>query len=207
MTTLRSAFPDRMSYNVKVRSVPMLAKTDVSLRLKRTLVTSSVDVGRVRFDIGALLREGVGYQKIGSGYFPHFVSSQTCKRFEAVTKSGSERWWSIELRVVLEARDDARFEKPYLKPDFPGNTFTGCDALTDQHRTIDWVMILTLEELSSSLGVVSHSLMLRSTPQLSSRSLVAKHRPETLPLCALARCSSRVLSEMLWIIMAMSQYR
>ena len=101
MTTLRSAFPDRMSYSVKVRSVPMLAKTDDSLRLKRTLVTSSVDVGRVRFDIGALLRGGVGYQKFGSGCFPYFVSSQTCKRFEAVTKSGSERWWSIELKGCI----------------------------------------------------------------------------------------------------------
>jgi hypothetical protein len=37
----------------------MLARIDVSLRLKRTPVMSSVDVGRVRFDIGALLEMGV----------------------------------------------------------------------------------------------------------------------------------------------------
>jgi hypothetical protein len=55
MITRRSAFPVRMSYNTKVRSEPMLAKTDDSLRLKRTAVISSVDVGKVRFRIGALL--------------------------------------------------------------------------------------------------------------------------------------------------------
>jgi hypothetical protein len=33
----------------------MLARTDDSLKLKRTLVIVSVDVGNVRFDTGALL--------------------------------------------------------------------------------------------------------------------------------------------------------
>ena len=55
MITLRSAFPVRMSYNVNVRSEPMLARTDDSLRLKRTAVIVSVDVGKVKLDIGALL--------------------------------------------------------------------------------------------------------------------------------------------------------
>ncbi len=59
MMTLRSAFPVRISYNVNVRSEPMLARTDGSLRLKRTAVIVSVDVGKVRLDIGALLDPGV----------------------------------------------------------------------------------------------------------------------------------------------------
>jgi len=44
-----------MSYIVKVRSEPILAKTDDSLKLKRTAVMVSVEVANVRFDIGALL--------------------------------------------------------------------------------------------------------------------------------------------------------
>ena len=56
MITLRSAFPVRMSYNVKVRSEPMLARTDDSLRLKRRAVIVSVEVGKVIFEIGALLQ-------------------------------------------------------------------------------------------------------------------------------------------------------
>lgn len=48
-----------MSYNVNVRSEPMLASTDGSLRLKRTAVIVSVDVGKVRLDIGALLNTDV----------------------------------------------------------------------------------------------------------------------------------------------------
>jgi hypothetical protein len=40
---------------VKVRSEPMLAKTDDSERLNRTEVIVSVEVGNVRFVIGALL--------------------------------------------------------------------------------------------------------------------------------------------------------
>ena len=55
MTTLRSAFPVRISYSVNVRSDPMLARTDDSLKLNRTAVIVSVDVGKVRLDIGALL--------------------------------------------------------------------------------------------------------------------------------------------------------
>jgi hypothetical protein len=56
MTTLRSALPVRISYSVKVRSEPMLAKMDDSLRLKRTAVIVSVEVGNVRLDMGALLQ-------------------------------------------------------------------------------------------------------------------------------------------------------
>jgi len=55
ITTLRSAFPVRISYSVNVRSEPILARTDDSLKLKRTAVIVSVEVGKVRFDIGALL--------------------------------------------------------------------------------------------------------------------------------------------------------
>ena len=50
-----SAFPVRMSYNVKVRSVPILARTEDSDMLKRTEEIVSVDVGKERSDIGALL--------------------------------------------------------------------------------------------------------------------------------------------------------
>ena len=38
-----------------MRSEPMLARTEDSLRLKRTLVIVSVEVGNVRFEMGALL--------------------------------------------------------------------------------------------------------------------------------------------------------
>ena len=55
MTTLRSAFPVRTSYRVKVRSDPTLARTDASDRLNRTEVIVSVEVGNVRFEIGAVL--------------------------------------------------------------------------------------------------------------------------------------------------------
>lgn len=44
-----------MSYSVNVRSEPTLARTEVSLRLNRTAVMVSVEVGKVRLDIGALL--------------------------------------------------------------------------------------------------------------------------------------------------------
>ena len=44
-----------MSYKVNVLSEPMLAKTEVSEKLKRTADTVSEDVGKVRFDIAALL--------------------------------------------------------------------------------------------------------------------------------------------------------
>ena len=53
--TLRSAFPVRISYNVKVRSDPMLASTDDSLRLKRTAVIVSTEVGKVRLETGVVL--------------------------------------------------------------------------------------------------------------------------------------------------------
>ena len=55
MITLRSAFPVRMSYSVKVRSDPMLASTDASDKLNRTEVIVSVEVWNVRFEIGAVL--------------------------------------------------------------------------------------------------------------------------------------------------------
>lgn len=55
MTTRRSAFPVRMSYRVKVRSEPTDARIDVSLALKRTEDMVSVEVGNVRFEMGALL--------------------------------------------------------------------------------------------------------------------------------------------------------
>lgn len=55
MTTRRSALPVRMSYSVKVRSEPMLASTEDSERLNRTLVIVSEDVGKVRSDTGELL--------------------------------------------------------------------------------------------------------------------------------------------------------
>jgi len=74
MTTLRSAFPVRMSYNVNVRSEPTLAKTDDSLILKRTAVIVSVDEGNVRSDMGVLID-----------------SSHTWTIFDAVAKRGSDR--------------------------------------------------------------------------------------------------------------------
>lgn len=55
MTVLRSALPVRISYNVNVRSEPMLASTEDSLKLKRTEVTVSEDVGKVRLEIGVSL--------------------------------------------------------------------------------------------------------------------------------------------------------
>ena len=55
MITLRSAFPVRMSYSVKVRSDPTLARTDASDELNLTEVIVSVEVGNVRFEIGAVL--------------------------------------------------------------------------------------------------------------------------------------------------------
>ena len=57
MTTRLSAFPVRMSYKVNVRSEPMLARTDDSAILKRTDVIVSVEVGKIRFETGALLRQ------------------------------------------------------------------------------------------------------------------------------------------------------
>ena len=55
MITRRSALPVRISYSVKVLSEPILARTDDSERLNLTAEIVSVDVGNVRFDIGALL--------------------------------------------------------------------------------------------------------------------------------------------------------
>ena len=55
MTTRLSAFPVRISYSVNVRSEPILARTDDSARLNFTAEIVSVEVGKVRLDIGALL--------------------------------------------------------------------------------------------------------------------------------------------------------
>ena len=77
MITLLSAFPVRISYSVNVLSEPMLASTDDSLILKRTALIVSVDVGKVRFDTGALL-EKVLWVKIRyqvSRRIVYFVSS------------------------------------------------------------------------------------------------------------------------------------
>lgn len=56
MTTLLSALPVRISYRVNVRSDPVLARILDSERLKRTEVIVSMEVGKVRLDIGADLR-------------------------------------------------------------------------------------------------------------------------------------------------------
>ena len=58
MMIRRSAFPVRISYSANDRSEPMLARTDASARLKRTEVTVSVEVGRVRLEMAALLKDG-----------------------------------------------------------------------------------------------------------------------------------------------------
>ena len=95
MITLRSAFPVRMSYSVKVRSEPMLARTDDSLRLKRMAVIVSVEVGKVIFEIGALLQVKMlttRMRRKNDSSSANFVSSHICTRFEAVANSGSERW-------------------------------------------------------------------------------------------------------------------
>ncbi len=59
ITIRLSAFPVRMSYNVKVRSVPIPARTEDSDILKRTEVMVSIDVGKERSEIGALLKSVV----------------------------------------------------------------------------------------------------------------------------------------------------
>jgi len=59
ITIRLSAFPVRMSYSVKVRSVPKLARTEDSDILKRTEVIVSIDVGNERFEMGALLKSVV----------------------------------------------------------------------------------------------------------------------------------------------------
>ena len=51
----QSTFQVRMSYSMKVRSVPILARTEDSDMLKRTEEMVSVDVGKERSEIGALL--------------------------------------------------------------------------------------------------------------------------------------------------------
>ena len=75
ITTLRSAFPVRISYKVNVRSEPILARIDDSLKLKRTAAIVSVEVGKVRFDIGALLVRYRSEAASRSGNVTYFVSS------------------------------------------------------------------------------------------------------------------------------------
>jgi hypothetical protein len=55
ITTRRSGFDVRISYRIKVRSDPTLARMERSLKLKRTEVTVSVDVGKVKLEIGDVL--------------------------------------------------------------------------------------------------------------------------------------------------------
>lgn len=74
ITVRRSALPVRTSYNVQVRSDPTLASTLDSLGLNLTEVIVSVDAGKDKFAIGAVL-----------------VSSHTWTVEEAVENSGSER--------------------------------------------------------------------------------------------------------------------
>jgi hypothetical protein len=52
----------------------------------------------------------------------------------------------------------------------------------------------------------AHILMFRSTPQLSNRSSVAKHNPETFPLCAPSNLSNCVRRDKLWTMMAGDEY-
>ena len=80
MMIRRSALPVRMSYKVKVRSVPIEARTEGSEALNLREVMVSEEVGKDRLEIAEDL-----------------VSSQIWTMLEAVAKSGSVRWWSIEL--------------------------------------------------------------------------------------------------------------
>lgn len=56
ITTRRSALPVRISYKMKVRSEPTVARMDGSERLNLIADTVSFDVGKVIFDIGVLLQ-------------------------------------------------------------------------------------------------------------------------------------------------------
>ena len=62
ITTLRSAFPVRISYSVNVRSEPVVANTEDSDRLNFKAVIVSVDVGNVRFMIADVLEMQVSIQ-------------------------------------------------------------------------------------------------------------------------------------------------
>lgn len=66
-----------MSYKVNVLSEPILAKTEDSARLNFMAEIVSVDVGNVKFEIGALLQWAVNhYGKNIESTSTHFVSSQ-----------------------------------------------------------------------------------------------------------------------------------
>lgn len=92
MITRRSAFPVRISYNVNVRSEPTLARTEDSERLNLTTDTVSVDVGNVRFEIGALLEEtDTQSERLRSNCTTYLVSSHTCTMDDAVANKESVR--------------------------------------------------------------------------------------------------------------------
>ena len=63
-----------MSYNVNVRSEPILARTDDSERLKRTAEIVSIDVGKVRLDMGALLQRTIRE----GGFMRYYNSHSLC---------------------------------------------------------------------------------------------------------------------------------
>lgn len=85
MMIRRSALPERMSYRHMVRSVPTDARTLVSLWLKRTAVTVSMDEPNWRVESGL-----------------ERFSSQICTVLEAVAKTASLRWWSMPLKPFLD---------------------------------------------------------------------------------------------------------
>jgi hypothetical protein len=58
-----------------------------SLRLKRTEEIVSVEVGNVRFEMGALLLRGLVWTPKDSKKSTNLVSSHICTRVEAVAKS------------------------------------------------------------------------------------------------------------------------
>lgn len=94
MITLRSAFPVRISYRVKVRSDPTVARTDASDKLNRTQVIVSVEVGNVRLEIGAVLPQpGVRGQSksADTDWSTYFDSSHIWIILEAVANTGSIR--------------------------------------------------------------------------------------------------------------------
>lgn len=57
MMTRRSALDVRISYKVNVRSEPHDARTEDSARLNLRAVMVSMEVGKVRFDMGEVLEK------------------------------------------------------------------------------------------------------------------------------------------------------
>ena len=130
MTIRLSAFPVRMSYNVKVRSEPILARTDDSAMLKRTDVIVSVEVGNVRFETGALLkkeefvniyaREIRELQEKVLCFIPYLYCIGSCgkKRVCTMVVYGAGK----EIRMLIV---QGEIWYTYLKAAFPGKTFSG----------------------------------------------------------------------------------